>query len=238
MYKGIYIALSGAALKQTQMDLITQNLANSNTSGYKRDKISFQEYLLSQMNGRTENPDGRSMSYFGVVNTDYSPGSIVHTGGPLDVAIDGEGYLSLDDGSYTRRGDLHLDSDGYLVTQGGIKVLGSGGPIQIAESGSVQISGSGAVSVNNATVDTLKIVEFSDPSVLRKTGDSGFVSGQAGTVSAAVSVRQGYLEKSNVDAVKEMVQMITALREFETYQKAIHCFDESTGRVITEIAKI
>ena len=243
MYKGIYIALSGATLKQAQMDLISQNLANVNTVGYKRDKISFQEYLISQMNGRTDNPDGRTMSYFGTITTDHAVGNIMHTGNDLDIAIEGEGFLCLENGEYTRRGDLHLDSDGYLVNQRGIRVLGTGGPIQITDEGKVSINTEGEVSVKTAetelaVVDTIKVVTFSDVSALSKAGDDAFKAGKEEGQATTANVKQGYLEKSNVDAVKEMVQMITALREFETYQKAIHSFDESIARVLNEMAKI
>jgi len=244
MYKGIYIALSGATLKQTQMDIISQNLANVNTIGYKRDKISFQEYLVSQMNGRTENPDGRTMSYFGTVATDHAMGNIVHTGNDFDIAIEGEGFLCLENGEYTRRGDLHLDGEGYIVSQRGIRVLGTGGPIQITDEGRVSINSEGEVSVKTAetelaVVDTIKVVTFSDTSTLSKAGEDAFkAGGEEGEKATTATVKQGYLEKSNVDAVKEMVQMITALREFETYQKAIHSFDESIERVLNEMAKI
>jgi flagellar basal-body rod protein FlgG len=238
MHKGIYIALSGATLKQSQMDIISQNLANSDTIGYKKDKISFQEHLISQMNNRQEPPDGRTMSYFGVVTTDLAPGSIIHTGNTLDVAIDGEGYLSFEDGRYTRRGDLRLDNEGYIVNHLGVKVLGSGGPIQITDNGRIEISSTGEVAVKGIVIDTLKVVEFKDAGVLRKTGEGMFEASQQGTESSSASVKQGYLEKSNVDTVKEMVNMITALREFETYQKAIHSFDDSIARVINEMPKI
>ena len=243
MYKGIYIALSGATLKQAQMDIISQNLANVNTIGYKRDKISFQEYLVSQMNGRTENPDGRTMSYFGTVTTDQAPGNVVHTGNDFDIAIEGEGFLCLENGEYTRRGDLHLDSDGYIVNQRGIRVLGTGGPIQITDEGKVSINSEGEISVKTAetelaVVDTIKVVIFSDASKLSKSGEDAFKAGEEEGQATTAAVKQGYIEKSNVDAVKEMVQMITALREFETYQKAIHSFDESIARVLDEMAKI
>jgi len=225
------------------MDIISQNLANVNTIGYKRDKISFQEYLVSQMNGRTENPDGRTMSYFGTVTTDQAPGNVVHTGNDFDIAIEGEGFLCLENGEYTRRGDLHLDSDGYIVNQRGIRVLGTGGPIQITDEGKVSINSEGEVSVKTAetelaVVDTIKVVIFSDASKLSKSGEDAFKAGEEEGQATTAAVKQGYLEKSNVDAVKEMVQMITALREFETYQKAIHSFDESIARVLDEMAKI
>jgi len=226
------------------MDMISNNLANANTAGFKKDKISFQEYLVASMNGRTEStPDGRTMSYFGSVTTDQTPGSVVHTGNDLDIAIDGEGFLCLENGDYTRRGDMHLDGEGYLVNQRGIKILGTGGPIQITDKGKISINSEGEVSVKTAdtllsVVDTIKVVTFSDPSVLSKSGDDAFAAGTQEATTVTASVAQGYLEKSNVDAVKEMVQMITALREFETYQKAIQSFDESLGRVLSEMPRI
>jgi flagellar basal-body rod protein FlgG len=243
MYKGIYIALSGATLKQAQMDIISQNLANANTIGYKRDKMAFQEHLVSQMNGRIENPDGRTMSWFGTVITDHAPGSVMHTGNDFDIAIDGEGFLCLENGEFTRRGDLHLDGDGYLVNQRGIRVLGIGGPIQITDEGRVSINSEGEVSVKTAetelaVLDTLKVVTFADTKALIKAGEDAFTAGKEEGQLATAVVKQGYIEKSNVEAVKEMVQMITALREFETYQKAIHSFDESIARVMSEMAKI
>lgn len=237
MYKGIYIALSGATLKQAHMDIISNNLANANTAGFKRDKISFQEYLVSQMNNRIENPDGRTMTFFGSVATDFVPGSIVHTGNALDVAIDGEGMLSLENGQYTRRGDLKLDNEGYVVNNRGIKVLGSSGPIQITGPGRIDINDSGEISVNNAAVDTLKLVDFKDGAGLTKVGDDAFTAEQPGSVSLS-TIKQGYIEKSNVDAVKEMVQMITALRDFQTFQKAIQTYDDAIGRVLSDMPRI
>jgi len=165
----------------------------------------------------------------------------VNTGNQLDLAIDGEGFFSLENGKYSKRGDFRLDDDGYIVNHKGIKVLGQGGPIQITDTGRISISSEGEVSVNNAgtnnLIDTLRIVEFADKSVLRKSGEDMFESPQEGVESRAV-IQQGYIEKSNVDAVREMVQMITALREFETYQKTIQIFDESTGRVLSDIPRI
>lgn len=244
MHKGIYIALSGATLKQAQMDIISNNLANANTAGFKRDKISFQEYLVSQMNNRTEPPDGRTMSFFGTIGTDFEPGGVVHTGNDFDIAIEGEGFFCLENGNYTRRGDLRLDGEGYLVNQRGIKVLGTGGgPIQITDKGRVSINSEGEVSVKTvetelSVIDTIKVVTFSDTSALSKTGEDAFAAGSQEAKAVTAAVAQGYLEKSNVDAVKEMVQMITALREFETYQKAIQSFDESIGRVLSEMPRI
>jgi flagellar basal-body rod protein FlgG len=237
MYKGIYIALSGATLKQTQIDLISQNLANSSTPGYKKDKISFQDYLVSQMNGMLQPPDGRTMSDISSVNTDFSNGSLIKTGNMLDIAVDGSGFISLEGNRYTRRGDLRLDSEGYLVNKSGIKVLGKNGPIQISGNGAVEIGNKGDISVNGIQIDTIKIVDFQNNNAIKKTGEDYFITDQKGVESKA-AVKQSYIETSNVDIVKEMVQMITALREFQTYQKAIQAFDDATSKVTNDMGRI
>lgn len=237
MNKGIYIAVSGAVLKQAQMDVISQNLANSNTVGYKRDKVSFREYLLSQLHGKPEPYDGRTMSELSSVTTDYANGALMKTGDPLHAGIEGKGFFSIEGGKYTRRGDFVLDTDGYLLTKDGSKVLGSGGPVQIPE-GTVEINDSGDISVNGELVDTLKLVEFEDDSALKKVGEGFYTADQEGGTSSGSRVKQGFLESSNVNVINEMVQMITALREFQAYEKAIHSFDGAIGKVINELGRI
>jgi flagellar basal-body rod protein FlgF len=233
MYKGIYIALSGAVLKQTQLDVIAQNLSNVNTLGYKKDGVSFKDYLLRQFTGE---PDGRTMTELSEIVTDFSAGNVLETGNPLDIAIEGDGFLSLEGGKYTRRGDLRLDSDGYLVTYGGTRVMGANGPIQLPD-GKVEISPVGEVSVDGALIDTIKIVDFEDTEALLKAGEEFFTTDRKG-VKAGAFLKQGYLEASNVDAVKEMTKMISTLREFEAYQKVMHAFDEATSKVTNDMGRM
>ncbi len=227
--------MSGAVTNQSQMDVISNNLANSQTLGYKKEKISFSDFLLSQLNGGPELSDGRTMSAVSGSVTDLASGNFIRTGNPLDVALDGTGFLSLEGGQYTRRGDLTLSPDRHLVTQTGRKVLGSSGPIQLPE-GKVEIGGDGEISVDGVQVDRIKIVDFKDPVSLSRAGEN-FVSAGTGTPSSA-GVKQGYLEGSNVDVVREMVGMITALREYETYEKAVQAFDDSMGKVTSDLARI
>jgi flagellar basal-body rod protein FlgG len=236
MYKGIYIALSGSVQKQGQLDTLTHNVANASTVGFKKDRTSFQEFLVSGISGTADSDDGKSMTDLSEVKTDFSPGTHFTTGNPLDVAISGNGFLCLEGGRYTRKGDLQIGRDGYLVTQDGRKVLGAGGPIQLPP-GKVEIAPSGEVRVNGTAVDTLKIVDFRDPSSLRELDSGQYVSTET-PVESTASVSSGHLESSNVDAVKEMVQMITTLREFEIYQKAIKAFDDAAARVTNEMARV
>jgi flagellar basal-body rod protein FlgF len=240
MYKGIYIALSGAVLKQAQMDTISQNLANADTIGFKKDSLSFKDYLLPQDVVMSQ-PDGRVMSYISSFLTDFSAGGTIRTGNPMDIALDGNGFIALEGDLYTRRGDLKKDSEGYLTTYNGIKVMGNGGPISlpegkviIAEDGSVLVDD--MVSVESILVDTIKIVDFENKANLKKAGEGAFTTTDIG-VNSMTTVKQGYLEKSNVETIKEMVRMIETLREFETFQKAIHAFDEAAGKVINEIGR-
>jgi len=237
MYKGIYIALSGSVQKQGQLDTLTHNVANASTVGFKKDRSSFQEYLVSGISGLSDSDDGKSMTDLAEVRTDFSPGAQFSTGNPLDIALTGKGFLSLDGGRYTRKGDLQVNREGYLVTATGRKVLGAGGPIQIPTGGKVEISPNGQVAANGTAVDTLKIVDFEKTASLVPLSDGEYKSSDA-PVDSAASVASGHLESSNVDAVKEMVQMITTLREFEIYQKAIRAFDDAAGRVNNEMAKV
>jgi flagellar basal-body rod protein FlgF len=235
MYKGIYIALSGAVLKQTQMEVISQNLANADTVGYKRDEVSFKDYLIPQ-DVISYDPDGRDMSDISSFTTDLSSSTHIKTGNSLDIAIEGTGFIALEGNRYTRKGDLKKDSQQYLTTQSGIKVMGEKGPIKLPE-GVIQISESGDVSVNGAKVDTIKIVDFKQTGDLTKAGGDMFFS-KAKPFAAKAMVKQGYLERSNVGVVKEMIKMIEMVREFEMFQKAIQCFDEAQGKATNEIGRV
>ena len=235
MYKGIYIALSGAILKQKHMDVHAQNVANANTSGYKKDRLSFKDYLIPVDNSNPLVSDGRSMTELSNSTTDFSSGVLNKTGNPLDIAINGGGFFALEGNRYTRNGSFKIDGEGYLVTLNDIKVLGSGGPISLNGS-NVAVTSSGEIIVDNSPVDILQIVDFPDKSVLSKMDGSVFTAVEQGeTVNSDIS--QGYLETSNVDAVREMVEMLTSQREFEAYQKIIRLFDDASSRTINEMGK-
>lgn len=235
MYKGIYIALSGGTAKQTQMEVITHNLANANTLGYKKDKMTFQSYLLSQINGSVGNPADRVMTDVSSVETDFSAGNMVKSGNVFDLALDGKGFFSIEGGLYTRRGDFRVEK-GYLVTQDGKKVLGKGGPVKVP-AGKIEVDNSGRISVDGAEVGSLKIADFDDLTALKKSGSDYFASDKKEIASKA-GVKQGFIETSNVEAIREMVKMITTVREFETYQKAMQSFDEAVAKVTNDMARI
>ncbi len=235
MNKAIYIALSGAVLRQMQMDIIAQNLANADTIGYKSDKISFNDYLLPQDIVSSET-DFKVMSYHTPLISDFSAGNLIKTGNPLDIAIDGQGFIALEGNRITRRGDLKKDKDGFLTTHDGIKVLGEKGHIRLPD-GKIEISSNGSISANGVEVDVIKIVDFKQINNLSKLGNSAFFTNEEG-MKAKAEIKQGYLETSNVSIISEMVRMIQTMREYETYQKAIQTFDDAAGKINNEMGRL
>lgn len=233
MYKGIYIALSGAVLKHTQIEIISRNLANADTTGYKKELATFKDYLVSQ--SPLSGPDGRIMTNIASVNIDFSSGTIFKTGNQLDIAIDGRGFIALEGNRYTKRGDMRRDVEGYLTAYNGVKVLGSKGPIKLPV-GKVEINEEGDIFVNGSQVDTIRVLDFQNEDI-SKTGDGTFFTNAAGIKSKSI-VKQGHIEKSNVDVIKEMAYMIETMREFEAYQKVIQTFDEAASKVTNEMARI
>lgn len=231
MHKGIYIALSGALMKQMELELLSENIANSETPGFKARGLSFRDYLIDKAP-----EDSRTMTYLKAMEFQFAPGPFMKTENKLDIAIEGKGFLSLDGGLYTRRGDLTKTRDGYLVTASGRRVIGENGPIRLPE-GEIEIKEDGSIYVDGNMVDKLRIVEFDDPRVLRKTVEGLYEASTPGRASSS-RVLQGYLEESNIDIVREMVKLMTTLREFEIFQKAIQTLDEAAGKVNNEMARI
>ncbi len=233
MYKGIYIALSGSVLKHQQMEVISQNIANADTIGYKKDSVSFKDYLVSA--DAINNQDGRIMTTLATVKTDFSAGNIIKTGRALDIAVDGRGFIALEGNNYTRKGILKRDSEGYLALQNGMRVLGSNGPIKLSE-GNIEIDEKGNISVRGVKVDSIRIVDF-ETEDLQRVGDGIFFT-NANAIETDATIMQGYLETSNVNLIQEMVKMMEAWREFEAFQKVIQGFDEATSKVTNEMGRL
>ncbi|QWR78814.1 flagellar basal-body rod protein FlgF [Candidatus Magnetomonas plexicatena] len=236
MYKGMYIAASGAVSKMKELELVSNNIANSNTYGYKLDRMGFKDFLLTELNDMEQPNDARDMTYHSGVYTDRSMGGLIHTGNQLDVAINGPGYFVLDGGRYTRNGNFKVNSEGFLVNDDGRLVQGTSGPIGIPN-GDINISSDGNVSVNGVPIDKLQVVEFATPSSVYKQGDSTFASEEA-PIESNSTVEQGHLETSNVNIVREMVNMIELYREYEAHQKVMQAFDEATSKVTNNMANL
>ncbi len=233
MNKGIYIALSGAVQKSRQMDVLAQNMANANTNGYKKGRLSFKDYLMPTNSVPHVENQVRVMTEMSKEAIDFSNGAHKRTGNQLDVAINGEGFFALEGNRYTRNGNFSVNGEGDLIDSSGNKVLGDGGALTIAGS-QVDITSTGEILVDQISVGSLKIVDFPDKSVLSKMEGGVFTTEEAGQQVDAV-VSQGYLEQSNVNVVRELVDMIRTQREFESYQKMIRQIDETTGKTISDL---
>jgi flagellar basal-body rod protein FlgF len=198
----------------------------------------------ANVTARAASADARSMGVMTGGATDFSAGSIRETGRTLDVALEGDGFLTVQTARgqrFMRAGNLTLDSAGQLITQHGDLVVGQSGPITIPP-GEVSIGADGTISVKGQQIDTLKIVRFNNPqAALVKEGASLFIAtGQEKPVEAPnTRVHQGALEMSNVNTVSEMVAMMQNGREFESLQKSVTMMMSDIGRKISsEIGRI
>jgi flagellar basal-body rod protein FlgG len=214
-----------------QLDYTTNNIANATTPGFKMTKIFHNSV------------DPATVTYIPEVVVDYSPGTIYRTGNPLDAAINGEGFFAVQSGtetSYTRQGIFTLDKDGNLITAEGNYVLNkSGNKIKLPD-GTVQINDKGDITVDGNQVDTLKIVSFTNPQALvRKEGCLFTDQGNAGMVDKEDPIiKQGHIELSNVQIVKEMSDMIDLHRSVEVYQKVIQTIADQDRLATSQIGKL
>jgi flagellar basal-body rod protein FlgG len=235
MDRGLYIAASGMLAEQTRQDQIANDLANSSTPGYKADR-SMQASFGSMLLENTANQQAIGTLGLGAqitsTYTDLAPAPLKETGDPLDVAVDGQGFLTVQTPAgprYTRDGQLVVDGNGQLATATGYPVLDANGrTIAVGGADGLEIDTGGVVSRGGRTLSTLGVMSLTNP---LKQGDTLF-AGTPGAKPADTAVRQGFLEGSGVDPTKAMVQMITSLRTYESDQKAIASIDETLKKGI------
>jgi len=212
------------------VDVIANNLANANTIGFKRD---FGHILEGEV------------GTVAATQVDLAPGQIVSTGNELDAVLNGAGFFVVDTPNgqrYTRAGNFALSVDGELVTKEGLKVLStSDKPISVGQ-GQLEIHDGGVVTVDGNEVGTLKVVTFNDVQKLEKEGLSRFVWTGAPNGVQTVSdppVKGGYLERSNVSAIDEMVHLMSSYREFESVQRALKTLmTDMDGKLVQELGKL
>lgn len=238
MYKGMYVAMSGAMLRMSELDNVANNLANASTVGYK--KTSFSSQLASLLEGPAKKqnvvyPEARSMSYFNKYQVDSAAGNVKMTGNPLDLAVSGEGFLSVErkgQAFYTRNGSLSVNKEGFVVTSNGFKLLDTtGNPISLSGGGNIGISQDGTISLDGNNVGKIKLSNVAN---VQHVGDSLFSGNESGP--AAGEIIQGGLEMSNVNVISEMIGIVTALRQYDSATKTIQAFDDLAKRTV-EIAR-
>lgn len=229
MPEGIYAAAAGMAAQQAQIDAVSNDIANVNTTGYHSERIGFRDLMYT---AEQNVPVGAGAATIDLGRTE-AEGSLQQTGNPLDVAITGPGYIQVRqaDGSValTRNGALSTDASGAVVTSDGNRLVP---PITLpkgADPSNLKIAADGAVTLNGQTLGKLTVVDVPNEAGLRAAGDGLFVptaaSGAATPVSTS-TIEQGSLEASNVDMGSAMVDMIQAQRGYELASQAIKTQDE------------
>lgn len=235
MVSGKYSALSGAIAREQTIANVSNNLANINTTGYKKSAVNFESILQ----GEKQATEAKGINYSRIKEnfTDFSPGALRQTEDPLDIVIHGEGFLKVQGQNgvlYTKRGDLSINGDGLLTTSNGLPVLDdAGGEITIAdtETSVIAFSEEGAIYTMGeqgarTEVGQLGIVNFADPSKLKRESDTTFslAGGDQEIPDEGSRVIQGSLELSNVNMAAEMAKMIDSYRTFETYHKVLKSY--------------
>lgn len=248
MLKALYTPMSGALAQEKVLEIIANNLANVNTVGFKGDSVTFKllepepeknyKSPLPPANYKINMDDvyplkGNDIAYVGIagINRDGAQGPAIQTDNDTDIMIQGEGMLAVNTTEglrYTRSGQLSIGVNGALMTPGGHPVMGEKGVISL-QAGKFEINRRGEIYQNSQLVDRLQLYTFEDTQSLERSGMNLWHYSGPDEDRATVkdpSVQQGYLEGSNVNAIKNLTSMIIAHRSYEAYQKAVSNFDK------------
>lgn len=245
MSDAMYIAATGALNYQKKLDVLSNNIANINTVGFKEDQVSFVSSDLSVDNMTDDtSPSTELLSI--VVKPVFSSGDMRFTGNKFDLALEGDGFFSVNspDGvRYTRNGSFTFNNDGILVTRDGFPVLGDGGEIKIDNSDdqNIVIDESGNIYSGDKKIGTLKLVDFPKPYNLVKLENTSFMIEDTNVSEinpVDLKVNQGFIELSNVNAVKAMTDMIETLRGYESYQKVIKSLEDISSKAINDVGSV
>ena len=255
MVRGTYIAGTGMMLQRRNMEIITNNVANADTTSYKKEYLvshSFDEVLARRIN------DPHIIGMRGVDGTpvvgplhlgtqvdqlyiNFDEGSLENTERSTDLALIGNGFFVVQTAEgerYTRAGAFYINDLGYLADGEGNLLLGDNGPIYVGGQ-NFTVDQTGGVRVGDAYVDSIRVVSFADNGSLRKQGSNLYFSLEAPQAAAnPYAIAQGFLESSNVEIGREMVDMLTVFRTYETNQRMLTMIDETVGKAVNEIGRL
>lgn len=267
MYKSMYVAVAGALASQKKLDTIANNLANVNTPGFKNDKLVFESYLNKQRAAGASPANNLNPAYMRQAEyvspaeqyTDFTQGSLRKTGSSLDIALQGDGFISVvtyQGERYTRNGTMQVGPNGELVTSAGHAIASdtgraiyvSDGFVTIDEEGNVWVSGGSGSGQFEGQLSSgtfgehagrIKLVDFPKPYGLAKEGNGLFRASEPeeGFAPRNLRILQGHLEGSNVNMIRSMTEMIENQRITETYKKAIQESDRMTSTLILQISR-
>ena len=219
-----YNRVIGSIAQETRLNIISNNLANVSTPGFKKDVAIFEGFMIAA-----------TKPYMG-------QGHLIQTGSKFDLGLNGPGFFQIETSNglrYTRDGSFTVNAQGSLVTQGGNIVLGE--TVIPSNAKEIAISPNGEVTADGESVGSIELVEFADLSVLEKEGNSFFKTltpELVGEVARETTIEQSYLEMSNVNVMTEMIGLIETTRTYEAIQKMILTYEEIDGKAINEIGRL
>ena len=232
-------AASGLRARMESLELLANNVANASTGGYKADREFYGLYSAA------ESESGASMPLIERPWIDHAQGVIHATGNPLDVALSGRGFFSVNGPRgplYTRNGNFRLAGDGRLITSEGYAVRGNtGAPVTLESGRTIDISADGTIRQDGAVVGKLELVDFTSPDAIVKQGNNYFRSVdtlRGPAVTSGVTVEQGKLEASNTGSAESAVRLVNVMRQFEMLQKAVSLGLEMNRAAVEQVAKV
>jgi flagellar basal-body rod protein FlgF len=238
MLNSLFITLGGKYVIERKMEAISNNLANASTAGYNALRPAFKMTTTE-----TQTTTDTTLPHTSITDLDthiyFSEAPIIETGNRLDVAIQGSGFFVIQgkDGTlYTRNGQFTLNQDRKLVTMDGNAVMGQNGEITL-DGKDINIGDDGGIYVDGRQSAQLKIVDFADKTSLRNVGRSSFTNMDPTAVENTpdkVTVKQGFYESSNVNVVAEMIDMMSAVRAYESYSKV----DQAMHDIMTKLLDV
>ncbi len=257
MLRGLYTGWTGMYNEQQRLDVISNNLANSATLGYKQESVSsqaFDQLLTIKIRDGSQAYHNQAIGTMslgvkvGEVYTDFSQGSVRGTGGTFDMALSGSGFFTIHytnskgevSTRYTRDGSFQVTKEGVLVDTEGNRVQGEGGDITIdPDAKDISIGRDGTIMADGEVIDRIKITDFTDYDYIIKTGDNMYTTVDGATEKESdASVLQGYTEQSNVNVVSEMVDMITITRAYEANQKVVRAMDSMMEKAVNQVGRL
>ncbi len=234
MSSGKYSALSGARARMQMLEVVSNNLANARTAGYKKDRVSFEALIDDVRQGSSAK--GRNFTRLDNTFTDHRQGGFEASGNSLDLAINGPGFFKIagEAGTfYSRQGNFRIDPDGLLTNSSGFPVLGTGGQQIRLPHDQVTIDSAGRIFDGENPVGQIGVVEVDDLTQIAKSGNGLFAPGPE-TVERPVNapqLLQGQIESSNVNPLEEMTLLMDTMRSFEAYTKVLKTYSTISGKL-------
>ncbi len=241
MDSGYYAACTALKTQSNALELIANNVANVNTTGYRAQIPSFESLLVASPSSRPSNGWSQLINQFAVLNDtrlDLSEGNLEHTGNPLDLGLDGPGFFAVQTKGgvlYTRDGNFRLSAAGQLTTASGDPVLGTAGPINLPGNAQIAVGPDGTISVAGAVTEKIRLVEFAAGTEVAAVGGLYYLApASAANTALHTQIRAGMLESSNVNPVAAVVALITAQRQADMVGRAMSAFYSDFNRIAAD----